>query len=1248
MTDSSNAAFRDKIAIIGIGCRLPGGACDYRAFWQNLINGKDCITPTPADRYDVVTLGSRDKDKRGRLIGGRGGYIDGFDEFDPAFFGISPREADHMDPQQRKLLEVAWEALEDGGQKPAELAGHDVGVFIGAFTLDYKILQFADLSFDTLAAHTATGTMMTMVSNRISYCFDFRGPSMSIDTACSSSLVAVHLAGQSLRRGETSLALAGGTLLHMTPQYTIAETKGGFLSPEGRSCAFDASANGYVRAEGVGVVVLKRLEDSLRDGDPIHAVIVGSGVNQDGRTNGITVPNPDAQVSLIERVCAEAGIEPSSLQYLEAHGTSTPVGDPVEANALGRALSIGRKPGAKCYVGSVKTNIGHTESAAGIAGLIKTVLCLKHRKIPPHINLQQINPDIDLSSLPYEIPTRPTDWPECDGPARAGVNSFGFGGTNAHVLLEEAPVREVTDQVGKPGYNILPLTARDPAVFPEMVEGIRRELAGVNGTAVSLSDLGYTLAQRRQHLPARLSIVYSSRASLDECLAAYLRGEAHPHVLLGQHDGQQRRLVWVFTGMGPQWWAMGRQLFDSEPVYREAVERCDREIGKLTDWSLVEELNAGEADSQMSQTWLAQPANFAVQIGLAALWRSYGVHPDAVVGHSTGEVAAFYEAGVYPLQDAVKVVVHRSRLQQKLVGTGTMLAVSLPEAEALRRVQPYGDRVSVAAVNSPTTITLAGDEDALAQLAAELQAEQVFVRFLTVRVPYHSARMELIKDELLCSLAGLQVRPPQVPLYLTGLQGVAHGTELDAGYWWCNVRNSVGFHAATDRLIDDGYRLFLEIGPHPVLGHSIQECLGARNAEGTTLPSIRRQEDEAERLAMSLATLHNLGVDIAWNALHPTGKPVTLPRYPWKRERYWVEPKPVEQIRLGQLDHPLAGRRMATAEPTWEATLDAETMPYLNDHRIQGKVLFPAAGYLEMATQAVRAMTGGAEVTLADIELRKALFLPDGEARTVQLSFCSEGAAFTIATVSGSVQQETPDRTVHASGVVRASQRRRLSSTLDVGVIRARSERHLDSARCYSALAAMGYHYGPAFQGIEEVWIAPDEVLARIGPTEMLGDDAARHHAHPVLLDACFQALLTPEILGERADRQGTGIRLPLSIDEVRVDPVGDQPLWVHATIARRDGDGLIGDIAVYSDSGAPLGRISGFRAANIEKASTTVGLGTIDTWLADVAWIDKPLDTNAGEAAHDPHQWLVFADAQGVADELAALVTARGGRCHL
>ncbi|MFJ2558369.1 MULTISPECIES: amino acid adenylation domain-containing protein [unclassified Streptomyces] len=1263
MAESLRTTPPEKIAIIGIGCRFPGGASDHRTFWQNLLDGKDCIRPTPRDRYDVTTLGSRDKAKPGRLVGGRGGYIDGFDEFDPAFFGISPREAEHMDPQQRKLLEVSWEALEDGGQKPAELAGSDVGVFIGAFTLDYKILQFADLRFDTLAAHTATGTMMTMVSNRISHCFDFRGPSLSIDTACSSSLVAVHLACESLRRGESTLALAGGTLLHLTPQYTIAETKGGFLSPEGRSRTFDAGADGYVRAEGVGVIALKRLTDAVRDGDPVHAVVTASGVNQDGRTNGITVPSADAQVTLIERVCAEAQVAPGSLQYVEAHGTSTPVGDPIEAAALSRALAVGREPGAACYVGSVKTNIGHSESAAGIAGLIKTALSIKHRTIAPHINLERINPGIDLAAAPFTIPTQVTRWPAHEGPARAGVNSFGFGGTNAHVLLEEAPPAAPAAEpppADRPRCTILPLTARDASALPVLAEEIHRELTATaapgGGPTVSLDDLGHTLTHRRQHHDARLSVVYTSREDLAEALSAQMRGEAHPRVVTGhRRDPQQRRLAWVFTGMGPQWWGMGRELFATQPVYREAVERCDREIAALTGWSLVEEMNADEAGSRMAETWLAQPANFAVQIGLAALWRAHGVRPDAIVGHSTGEAAAFYEAGVYSLRDAVRIIVHRSRLQQRLVGTGTMLAVGLAEEEAERRILPYGDLVSIGAVNSPTSITLAGDGTALTALAEELRAEQVFARLLSVRVPYHSALMEQIKDELLDCLAGIEPRPAQVPLHLTGREGRAHGTELDADYWWSNVRDRVRFRPAIERLADEGHRVFLEIGPHPVLSHSIKECLEGRpaepGAEVVTLPSIRREEDEPARFATSLAALHNLGTEIAWDLLQPGGRTVPLPRYPWKRDRYWTEPHPVAQVRLGRLDHPLLGRRLATTEPVWEVELDVERAPYLADHRIQGRALFPAAGYIEMAAQAVRALTGGTEAAFGSVEFRKALFLPDDASRTVQLAFSPESAAFTVATGSGPGEE----RAVHASGVVRSGHRAAPPAPLDLDGIRARGERRLDGPACYTALSELGYHYGPAFQGIEEVWTGPGEALARIRPPEVIGDDAAGHHLHPVLLDSCFQALLTaglgdggPTGDGDGAADGSTGILLPLSIDEVRTGPVGDRPLWVHATVTRRPAGELVGDITLHGDDGLPLGHIGGFRAADVEQASTSVALTTIDNWLAEPTWAESPVDTGPLDSTA-PGRWLLFADAPGgVADALAELVTARGGHCHL
>ncbi|PWW63313.1 non-ribosomal peptide synthetase/type I polyketide synthase [Actinokineospora spheciospongiae] len=1220
----------NRFAIVGIGCRLPGGASDYRTFWRNVLDGKDCVTDTPRDRYDRTTLGSRDKAKPGRLVGGRGGYIDGFDEFDPEFFGISPREAEHMDPQQRKLLEVAWEALEDGGQKPAELAGTDVGVFVGAFTLDYKILQFADLGFTTLAAHTATGTMMTMVSNRISFCFDLRGPSVSIDTACSSSLVAVHLACQSLRSGETGLALAGGTLLHSAPQYTIAETKGGFLSPEGKSRTFDADADGYVRAEGVGVVAIKRLADALRDGDPIHSVIIGTGVNQDGRTPGITVPSGDAQTALIERVCAEAGVSPGELQYVEAHGTSTPVGDPIEANALGRVLAKGRAPGAKCYIGSVKANIGHTEAAAGMAGLIKTSLALRHKVIPPHINLNRVNPEIDLAALPFDIPTEPVPWPEHDGPARAGVNSFGFGGTNAHVLLEEPPAREApAERVEVPVPAVLPLSAKAPEALAELAAGLRAELAA----GVDLADLGHTLAHRRQHHEHRAAVVYTDRESLDAALAAAEADTAHPDVLTGR-AGTDERPVWVFTGMGPQWWAMGRQLFAADPVYRAVIERVDAEIRAQAGWSLVELMGADEADSQMAETWLAQPANFAVQIALAAVWRSRGVEPAAIVGHSTGEAAAFYEAGVYSFEDAVTVILNRSRLQQKLVGAGTMLAVGLTEAEATARVRPYGDRVSIAAVNSPGAVTLAGERDALAELHQALNGDGVFAKFLSVLVPYHSAAMDAIREDLLAALAGITADPAAVPLYLTGRPGRGAGPELDAGYWWDNVRDRVRFREAVDALAADGHRLFLEIGPHPVLAHSIGECLAARGLTGTSVPSIRRAEDEPVRLARSVAALHAAGATVDWSVLQPAGSPVPLPRYPWRRDRYWVEPEPVARVRLGHRDHPLLGRRGAGAEAAWENRLDTEALPYLDDHRIQGNPLFPAAGYVEMALQAVKALTGGTDATVADLRLRKALFLSDSDPRPVHLSLSGEDASFTVATAS-----DTGERVVHASGVLRAEQRALPATPLDADAVRARARQHLDGPGAYAELARLGYHYGPAFQGITEVWVGRDEALARIEAPA--GVDAAGHHLHPVLLDSCFQTLLTPLITEQARD----GIRLPVSIGEIRVDEVGARPLWAHAVLTGREADELVGEITLYTEAGEPLGRVGGFRAVDVEKAATAVGRQTIDGWLSRVSWRPVP---DPAPIEGPLGRWLLFADRGGVAEELAARVRAEGGHCHL
>ncbi len=1211
MIQLSTSTTREKIALIGIGCRFPGGANDYQSFWQNLLAGKDCLEDTPKNRFDAKNLYSKDKAKAGRLSSARGGYIDGFDEFDPSFFGIGPREAECMDPQQRKLLEVAWEALEDAGQKPLSLAGQPVGVFMGGFTLDYKIVQFADLSFKSIAAHTATGTMMTLLSNRLSYCFDLRGPSMSVDTACSSSLVTVHLACESLLRGESNLALAGGVLLHMTPQYTVAESKGGFLSPEGLSRTFDEKANGYVRAEGVGIVVLKRLSDALKDGDHIHSVIIGSGVNQDGRTNGITVPNPDSQIKLIRQVCSKAGIVPGDLDYIEAHGTSTPVGDPIEANALGKVLKEGRKENRACYIGSVKTNIGHTEAAAGVAGLIKTALSLKHKIIPPHINLETISPALNFSSQPYDIPREPTPWPQHDDVARAGVNSFGFGGTNAHVLLEEAPKNAPKQKLLRHTPSILPLSARDDSYFLEMARRLKDRIAN---NPEDLEDIVYTLSKKRQNLDSNLAFVYKSPENLVSILNAFLDGENNPNIIKHTKlDPDECKLVWVFTGMGPQWWGMGCQLFEQEEVYRKVIEECDKEIKSIAGWSLIEELNRDEKDSKMAETWLAQPANFAMQIALAALWRSYGISPHAIVGHSTGEAAAFYEAGVYTFQDAIKIIIHRSRLQQQLVGSGTMLAVGMTEEEALVRIAPYHDRISIAAINSPSAITLSGDEEALKELCANLEKEQIFAKFLTVLVPYHSAKMDPIRKELLSSLKEISARKSTIPLYLTGRAGRAEGPELGAAYWWDNVRGCVRFKAAIEEIAKDGYRVFLEIGPHPVLAHAIQECMSKNSQPPLLLASCRRQEDENLRFKRSLAALHTMGFALRWENLSD-GMQTHLPPYPWKRDRFWMEAKEVAQIRLAEQTHPLLGRRLSTSEASWELVLDLEHHSFLGDHRIEGNVVFPAAAFIEMAFQAMGALSDTHSACLADIELHKALFVPDSETKNLQFSFNRKNASFTIA--SNAQAHEEP--IVHASGIFRVEQRQARGPMLDLKGLQSSLMTSFEQKECYKNLARMGYHYGAQFSPINNVWLSKNEALASIVP---MSDDDTDYHCHPTLLDACFQTLLTTEILSMAEVK--SGIRLPLSIKEIHLDVIGTKALWARAIITHRNDDEISGDIFLYDENGHACGSIKGFRAGNIEKASAKVNLATMDNWLCEVQWMEKALSP---QSTHQEESlWVLF-----------------------
>jgi acyl transferase domain-containing protein/acyl carrier protein len=1232
-------AEREPIAIIGIGCRFPG-ADGPAAYWRLLSQGIDAISEVPADRWSLDAFYDPDPAKSGKVITRWGGFVDQVDAFDAGFFRFSPREAARIDPQQRLLLEVTWEALEDAGLVPDQLAGSQTGVFVGGFALESNVMQLDRSNRHLIDTHTATGSMMTMVANRLSHAFDFRGPSLATDTACSSSLVATHLACQSIWNGEATLALAGGVNVMLRPEFTIAESKGGFLSPDGRCKSFDARANGYVRGEGAGVVILKPLSAALAAGDRIYALIRATGVNQDGHTQGITVPSRSAQEALLREVCRRAGVAPADIQYVEAHGTGTAVGDPIEVGALGGVLSTGRSDDRPLVIGSTKTNIGHLEAAAGVAGLIKAALCLKNGAIAPNLHFQSPNPAIPFDELKVRVPTSLEPWPAADGPRLAGVNSFGFGGTNAHAILQEAPAGTPAEagEAGERSY-MLPLSARGPEALRARAAAFASYLTDEGrGRAASLADICYSAGARRGHHDHRLAVVGGSHDEIAEQLAAFASGEGQSSLTTGRvAPGQSRKLAFVFSGMGPQWWAMGRQLMAREPVFRAAVERCDAALGALSGWSLLDELMADEASSRMAETEVAQPANFAIQIGLAELWRSWGIHPDAVVGHSAGEAAAAYVSGALSWDDAIAVVYHRSRLQQLTSGQGRMLAVGLSLEDARQAIVGYEERVSIAAVNGPTGVALVGDAPALEAIAARLEQDGVFNRFLHGKVPYHSHYMAPIRDELLASLAGISPRTSAIPLYSTVTGAVVDGEELDAEYWWRNVREPVYFAAAVGQMIDRDYDLFLEIGPHPVLGPSIVEGLADRGVEGSAIGSLRRREDEPAALARALGGLYTAGVELSWAMLHRAGgQPVTLPAYPWQRERHWIESEDSERDRLGSQDHPLLGRRVNGATPTWTVELSRHRLPFLSDHRIQGAVVFPGAGYVEMALAAARQSMGDGPHDVEQIAFKRALFLPDAEDPKVQTVVDPETGAVEV---SSQTRGGRSAWTRHATLQVRPARHGRRQ--LSLSDLWQRCGELLTRAECYQAFEQLGFQYGPHFQGIESVWRGDGELLGELEPHEPAGDE---YQLHPTVLDACFQLLIAAMPTG--SDGDAAGGFMPVGIDRVRVVARPSGRLWAYARVVERSPRALVGDLLLLDDAGNVLAEVEGFRAEPTEAAGAATHRAGTALYALDWRTRADADEAEAAEPAVEPGSWLLFADEGGTGHRLAAMLEEEGHRC--
>ncbi|MCH8147569.1 MAG: SDR family NAD(P)-dependent oxidoreductase [Planctomycetes bacterium] len=1060
----------EAVAIIGMSCRVPGAA-DPEAFWQLLRHGVDAITEVPPDRWDVDAYYDPDPEAPGKSYTRCGGFLEDIDKFDAHFFGIAPREAINMDPQQRLLLEVGWEALERAGQPVSSLAGSDTGVFVGVMNEDY-----ASLIRDThqINCHSTIGMAASMVASRLSYLLGLQGPALVVDTSCSSSLVAIHLARRSLCNRECNMALAGGVNLILSPMGTIALAELRALSPDGRCRTFDRAGEGFGRGEGCGVVVLKRLSDALADGDSILAIIRGSAVNNDGRSSGLTAPNGPAQERVIRKALSDARIEPGQISYVETHGTGTPLGDPIEVHALGAVFGEGRDRDHALQIGSVKTNIGHLESAAGIAGLIKVVLALQHREIPPHLHLQAPNPHIPWDKLPIVVPRERSSWQTGSEPRRAGVSSFGFSGTNAHVVLEEAPDQQTeTSELDRPAH-VLCLSAKDGNALRELAGAYERHLKV--HPEDSLADVCFTANAGHMHFDHRVAVVGNSVNEMRKKLSSFVNGtEEGSGLCAGEvREPGGPKVAFLFSGDGSQYAGMGRQLYETDPKFREILEGCEELLRDQIDQPLLSGLYppSGE-DATLGEAAFAEPALFALEYALARLWRSWGVEAFLMMGHGVGAYVAACVAGAFSLEDGLKLAAQRGRMMQASFGDDS------PPIEPLL--------------------------DEFEQGAAG--------------VNYRSVRVGLVSD-----LSGERI----------------DGKHLSAEYWRLHLRQPAQFDRGMETLVKEGCETFLEIGPNPVLLDMGRRCVSLQG--GLWLASLRKEHGDWEQLLESLSELYVEGSAVDWSSFDGAyaRRCVELPTYPFQRQRYWMDaatsdPAPSRVEQVGERRHSFSGHRVcaATKETIFEHHVGRHAPPFLNDHRVFGQVVFPLAGYLEMALAGAKTVLESRAVILEEVIVGDALILSGDSERTVQLVLSpedNETRSFRILSLKDEQANRNENRwTLHAGGRIRTGDPTRLrDNRLSFETLRSRCATELDSAVCYEMWRGHGLEYGPSFRGIERLWSGNCESLARISLADSLQREAGQYAFHPALLDACLQ------VVGAARARDEIGpeyVYLPLGMD---------------------------------------------------------------------------------------------------------------------
>ncbi|MGK5636990.1 SDR family NAD(P)-dependent oxidoreductase [Streptomyces sp. URMC 126] len=1260
---TAEAATGEPIAIVGMACRYPGDVNDPDRFWELISNGTDAVSDFPGDRgWDVEGLYDPDPEHAGTAYTRSGGFMADAGGFDAAFFGISPREALAMDPQQRQLLEVSWEAVERAGIDPASLRGSRTGVFVGGFASAYGF-GGGNTGDEGVEGHLTTGFATSVMSGRVSYALGLEGPAVTVDTACSSSLVALHLAAQALRSGECSMALAGGATVIATPDGIVGFSRQRGLAEDGRCKAFSADADGMGFAEGAGMVVVERLSDALRNGHEVLAVIRGSAVNQDGASNGLTAPNGPSQQRVIRAALANARLSPADVDVVEAHGTGTKLGDPIEAQALLATYGQDRPDGRPLWLGSVKSNIGHTQAAAGVAGVIKMVLALRNEQLPRTLHADEPSPHVDWTAGDVRLLTEAAPWPAGGRPRRAGVSSFGISGTNVHLLLEEAPaaVAESADpasasdgETGEPahgpavvesgGGGAWLVSARSAEGLAAQAERLREWVSA--RPELEPADVAWSLAATRSVFEHRAVVVGDDRGGLLaglESLAAdvpagsVVAGVARPGV----------RTVFAFAGQGSQWVGMGRELARTVPVFAARLAECEQALAPYVDWSLSEVLAGAEGAPEMVAAHVVQPALWAVMVSLAAVWEAAGVAPDAVVGHSQGEIAAATVAGMLSLEDGARVVALRSQSLKVLAGAGGMLSVSLSAAAVVERLPRWGERLSLAAVNGPASTVVSGEPQALEELKAELEADGVRARMVAVDYASHSAQVERLEEEITSVLADIAPRRGRIPMVSAMSGETLTGEELDADYWYASLRATVHYDRAVRLLAGQGHQMFVEVTPHPVLMGAMNDTLeefaqdaGPGTVAGAVCGTLRRDDGGADRLLASLAEAFVQGVAVDWAKVLPAANRVELPTYAFRHERYWPRAAgPViggdaVSLGLGAVDHPLLGAAVELAGGAGlvcTGRLSARTHPWLADHTIDGAVLLPGTGFVEMVVRAGDQVGCG---LLEELTLQAPLVVPaDGSGVRIQVVVAdadAEGrrAVEVFSRPDGSDEPwiQHADGTVAPSGPVHAAED-------DLTVWPPREATAVDISGMYEELARASYAYGPAFQGLRAVWRRGEDVFAEVALPEDVAQDAGAFGLHPALFDAVLQA---GGLADGRPVEPGEGepgqVRLPFAWTGVELHAGGASVLRARL---RRDAQGNL-SVTAADASGAPVVSVASLITRSVAADRLRPAAPGVADALYTVEWTPVPeTAVPAGEwALIGPDRFEVVAglEAAGVA----------------